>query len=180
MPSERILYRKIQVVLDEARRDQASTLEELAENIQKRSPLNFTYFNVRLGKRAVVEVCKTETIRKTIDICVDLNLINGDTAKLTPWGRKAVDPNYYDSTLRQQLKNALERFDVGVVKIEKTIQKMLAEAKPDRIPTWDAISDEFNLKSRDREKFHSFLTLLGMCKGITYSLKKIYLPKSSK
>lgn len=175
MTSERSLYRKIQVVLDEVRKRRPENLDLLAERIRERSPINFTYYNTRIKGKTRVEVCKSTTIRSTIDLCVDLELI-GPNVELTPAGRKALNLADYDNVLRQNLKLAFKKQGIGIDKIESTILDILKDASPDKIPTWQSISDAMQIESRDEKKFHDYITLLGMCKGISFSRKKIYLP----
>jgi len=179
MASERSLYRKIQVVLDEIRKSRPENLDLLAERIHERSPINFTYYNTRIKGQTAVEVCKSKTIRRTIDICVDLELISPDV-ELTPAGRKALNLADYDNVLRQNLKLAFKKQGIIIEKIESTILDILKDASPDKIPTWQSISDAMQIEARNKRKFHDHITLLGMCKGISFSQKKIYLPSQKR
>lgn len=172
----RSLYRKIRVVIEEARRGKCSSVDDLVDSIIKKAPLDFTYYRVDNQGRVTVVPCTVQSVRRVSSICLDLGLIESESGRLTETGMKAVNSKYFDRVLRQRITGSLAKRGVPVDQINKVIREILETATTEMIPTWDKIRERLSSPPQ-KKTFRSYLTLLSECEGIGYSRKKIYLPK---
>jgi hypothetical protein len=175
----RSLYRKIQRVIEEARKEKAESKEDLAKLISGRGHLDFTYLKSSPGGGAKPAACKLESIQHVIEMCVLFNLIEDEKFRLTPRGLRAVESlTQFDRELRQALLKQLEQIEAPMALIHETITRLLLDQRGSILPTWDAIYEQLGLSPKKCTKhvFHQYLSLLSACKGIGSSRKKIYLP----
>jgi hypothetical protein len=175
----RSLYRKIQRVLEEARKEKAESKEDLVELISKRGHLDFTYLKSSPGGGAKPAACKLESIRHIIEMCALFGLMDQEEFRLTPRGLRALEsPTQFDRELRHALLKRLEQIGAPMALIHDTITRLLLDRRGNILPTWDAIYGQLNLSPEKcaKHEFHQYLSLLSACKGISSSRKKIYLP----
>lgn len=178
----RSLYRKIQIVLAEARASETESIDALIQKIEGRGHLDFTRYEVGKDQKVRVVGCSHGTIEHAIDICAYLELLElrgtGSTklVKLTPMGRRATDPKYFNQVVRQAITDALSRSGVSVQRIRQAIGEIFSQCQTDMLPTWDNICRTIGTSIRPKD-FHEYLTLLGAVQGIAYTRKKIYLPR---
>ncbi len=175
----RSLYRKIQSVLDEARRGRSGSREGLINSIESRGYVDFTRYRVKPDRTVDVVPCSKEAIARAVDVCVSLSLLDGLTGKLTREGMKASDPSEFDIAMRHALTSGFSVLGAPLSDIRKTITDLLTKYDNATLPTWEAIYDRLAISTgaAHREKFRTYLTLLSLCHGISFSRKKIYLPE---
>jgi len=175
----RSLYRKVQLVIDEARKEETNSLEDLVEHISKRGHLDFTYFKVSSVGPAKLAPSRLESIRKVVNMCVTLGLVDGENGRLTSRGLKAADSlDQFNYELRKSINSKLKQMDAPFDEIQKSIIDLLINHKGKVLPTWDIIYQKLEISSEQCRKkdFNTYLNLLSACNGINYSRKKIYLP----
>lgn len=175
----RSLYRKIILAIDEARKEEADNIYDLVENVSKRGHLDFTYFKSSAHGKARPTPCKSESVKRVINMSVKLGLIDNRTAKLTPRGLQAANsPERFEPILRESVIEMLSGMNTPIYEIQKVITEVLSKPEKGILPTWDVICDQLDIAMdrRGKEAFHRCLSLLSVCKGIKYSRKKIYLP----
>lgn len=174
MIGERSIYRKVQVVLDSAKAGKTKSLQELEENIISLSPINFSYtiMDKKRGKR--VPHCSTDSVRKTISLCIDLDLIN-EKGKLTDVGINLLDQNKFEKILSKQVLIFLKNKDITLEKMSETIKAGMLQSDPVILPTSEAIWNAFD-QPMSFERFSVLLTLLGQCNTITTSRRKLFIP----
>ncbi len=173
---ERSLYRKIQVILDEARKMDHSSTESLVKNILRMGYLNFTYFEVEKSGKAVPRTVKKETVKKVIETCIHLDLLTSGTAELTKVGHRAVERDLFNNTLRNQLKKAFRSMGCPVELIFDKSAAILSNRGEMSVSTWETIFRDLSLDSSNKKRFHEYLNLFALCGGIEYSQKRIFLP----
>lgn len=174
----RSMYRKIQIVLAEARRDQCHSFEDLVEQIDRRGHLDFSRYQIGQDHSVDLVPCSKESIRRIVDLCDTLGLIDKTIGKLTQSGMRAADSRHFDETMRKSLVDTLERFGTSLQEVKKVISDLLTSCNAKVLPTWDVIYDRIGSPGGKggKDKFRTYLSLLSACKGITYSRRKIYLP----
>ena len=175
----RSLYRKIQSVLDEARRGQSGSREGLIDSIESRGYVDFTRYRVKADRTVDVVPCSKEAIARAVDTCVSLGLLDGSTGKPTREGAKASDPSEFEGVMRHALTSGFVVLGAPLSNIRKATADLLTKYDHETLPTWDAIYDRLGVSGGGphKETFRSYLTLLSLCHGISFSRKKIYLPE---
>lgn len=174
MIGERSIYRKVQVVLDVAKTGKTKSLNELEENIVSINPINFSYtiMDKKRGKR--VPHCSTDSVRKTVSLCIDLELIN-EKGKLTDIGINLLDQDKFEKVLSKQVLIFFKNTGITLEKMSETIKADMLQSNPVILPTseaiWNALDQPVPL-----ERFSVLLTLLGQCNTITTSRRKLFLP----
>jgi hypothetical protein len=174
----RSLYRKIQIVLAEAQRGRANSPGQLIEQIEHRGHMDFTRYRPSSTGRVQVVPCSQESIRRVVELCIELGLVKQSCDSLTAIGKRAVSPSSFDQVLRGVLADALETIGTPLKQIDRVIKELLSQYNEAELPTWESIYVHMTAASdnRHKEKFRSYMSLLSACDGIAYSRKKIYLP----
>jgi len=175
----RSLYRKIQSVIEEARRGRVTSKEDLIEKIESRGYVDFTRYRLGPGRAVEVVPCSREAVSRVVDTCVSLGMIDDATGKLTRDGVKASDPSEFEGIMRRLVAQGLSLLDAPLPNISRAITQLLTGYSHETLPTWDAIYERLGISGRrfHKETFRSYLTLLSLCHGISFSRKKIYLPE---
>ena len=172
MIGEHALYRKIQVVLDIAKKGKTSSIQDLSDKVFSNNLINFIYKHFDKDTEEEVSRQSIPSIKKTISVCIDLGLIH-ENGHLTTSGIKAVNPNYFNDVLSKQIIKFLEEYDVTVNKIEKQVKIMLHSSHP-ILPTakalWESLTPDISLNT-----FSIMFTLLAHCERLVAFRKKIYL-----
>lgn len=173
VPPPRSLYRKIQLVLAEARRGEVNSIDELGERVYSRGHFDFTYFVT--GAKVVPS--KAKSIKRIVRICQRLGFIKMSTGEVTTSGLKATSPDEYDRELRNAIKRVLKELGAPIEDIRKGILDVLIRHKGKKVPSWDVIYNELDLSKNGlaRVDFHMYLNLLAAANGIGYCQRKIYL-----
>jgi hypothetical protein len=106
-------------------------------------------------------------------------MIDDATGKLTRDGVKASDPSEFEGIMRRLVAQGLSLLDAPLPNISRAITQLLTGYSHETLPTWDAIYERLGISGRrfHKETFRSYLTLLSLCHGISFSRKKIYLPE---
>ena len=176
MPGEHSLYRKMQIVLEHCRRGRRRSREELVGEVLKRRPLNFTYMRFDEEHDTRVPVCSRGSVSATVDLAVQLGLIDGATGNLTEVGARAADPARFDRVFNRQRSRYLDKHGLPMPRISEVILKNLLGRTPPVLPTADNIWEASGrpLANTDPRRC---LNLLGQCGGLVASQRRIYLPK---
>lgn len=172
MIGEHSLYRKIQAVLEVAKKGTTSSKDELFKEVFAKNLINFLYR--RMDKTTEEEEAhqSPQSIRKTVEICFNLGLIR-DKGTLTPIGIKALSPHDFDGILGKLIVKFIESHGVTIQVIEKEIIDLL-HSSPPILPTakalWEALDQPLKL-----DDFSVMLTLLAHCGRIISARNKIYI-----
>ena len=170
--NERTIHRKLQVILDTARRGKFESLVELRAALEAEPPVSFMY---RKSKDRKLH-CSERSIARSIRVAVTLGLLDPDSAKLTDAGIRATDPQKFDRVIGRQAVDFLERTGASFPKIASAINKRLLHADPPMPPTainiWSALDEPIPYPS-----FAMYLRLIGYCGILATSQRKIFLPR---
>lgn len=172
---ERSLFRKVQVVLNECKGGEARTIDEFCELIRQKSPLSFTYHKVNKAGRTEVATCKIETIKKSVQLCIDLKFIKEGTMQLTGIGSNTTNRSIYHRELKKAVKSDLRRHEIDLKDLKEEIEKIYSKSNGEQIPTWNNIYARFE-KLIDEKKFHKYLNLLVITGGLRITQKRLFLP----
>jgi hypothetical protein len=178
MPGQKTLFRKVQVVLEYAKEGKHTDIESLVEYIESNKPTNFLT-SWRNKETDIITHCySTNSIRRTIKICMDLQLFQGATMELTRRGRSATDSRRFPTIIGNSVKESLELAGISFNSILQSISAILHTDKP-HPPTSESIWEEIAEDSgtMGKKEFQSLLTLLGQCQILSMSQKRIFLPK---
>lgn len=177
MPSEKSVYRKIQVVLNTAKSVKVNTLEGLHAEIRARKQPNFLTRQYDREQDTVVDDISDRAIRRTLSVCLLLELIGPD-GRLTKEGRQALRSVRFDNVIASQIRLFLRREGIIFSDLNKVILEDL-HSNPPVLPTsrelWEAVDSDISISN-----FSRMLTLLSLCGGAQSSQKKIYLHIESK
>jgi len=152
MISERSLYYKALVVLQQSRKGRHSSVAELINQIHARHPLCFVY-NRRVeedGELVLVSSCSRDSIARAIRLCTDLGMLEPNTGDPTSAGLRAANETAFPEVMKR---------------------------RPPLAPTVDNISTATH-GIVPLGKLSECLNLLSECGALTASRKKIYLPIS--
>lgn len=121
------------------------------------------------------DVCSSTALSYTADLCVDLGLLDGSTARLTSLGKKAREPAAFDGVLVDQIWSVLSsEFGVTRRRLAEVIRRIL-RAKVSELPTAEKIWSEMG-EPGELLRFKRLLRLLARCGGVQVSQKPTYLP----
>ena len=172
MPSEKSVYRKIQVVLDTAKSVQVNTLEDLRAEIRARKQPNFLTRQFDREQDTFVPDISDRSIRRTLVVCLLLELIGPD-GRLTKEGRQALRILRFDDVVANQIRSFLRREGIIFSNLNKVIIEDL-HSNPPVLPTsrelWEAVDADISYSN-----FSRMLILLAQCGGAKSSQRKIYL-----
>jgi hypothetical protein len=172
MPSERSLYRKIQLALDVAKSVTIDSLKELATEIESGELPSFNTLQYDRERDEFIPRQSTTSIRRVLRLCLRLNLLDDD-GRLTANGRSALRKAKFDSVLSSQVVRDLEQNGVNLGKINALIRSKL-KADPPILPTaaelWESIQPELTPSD-----FSGLLTLLVNCGAAESSQRRIFL-----
>lgn len=186
--TDRSLYRKIQVVIEEAGKRKLSSPKELINSLVNKKGGNvcFTYYKVKPGEHKATPVqCDQKVFLRTVNFAIFLGLIDKGSGHLTKVGIKALDREQFSRVLKQRIKSVLSANGLPFEKLLEVIQEIFQDAKSGKIPSCEYIyarlhelyDEEFTI---ERKTFHVLLTLLSYTDGIAFCQKKIYLPSPLK
>src|SRR3990172_11318789 len=178
---DRSLYRKLQIVIEEAGKGRISRPEGLVETLIKSNPICFTYYRVEGDHPAKPVPCNRETYKHAVTLAIQLGLIDEHTGQVTKAGIKEINRDQFSAILRQRIKVVLNSKGFSFESLLEVIQGILSNTKSGTISSWDNIYDQLSKlygekMAIDRKDFHTFLTLIRHADGIAVSQKRIYLP----
>lgn len=179
MPGKTTFFSRIQALLELSSARKPRSTADLIENIARRSPLNFVYHRRNAETEEVEGHCSVSSITKTLNLAVELELIDPQTGGLTKQGKEAADPSRYDMIIRRGVISYLGAVGCSISDLEKTILNGFA-SQPISLPTADKLYDQICLsKGLDLSitKFSILLKLLAECGGIDTNRKQIFLPR---
>jgi len=177
MYGERTLYRKVQVVLEYAKEEKHTDKESLSEYIESNKPTNFLYSWRDKKTDTVKHRYSRNSIERAIKICMDLKLLQSEKMILTSSGKSAIDPRRFPTIIGNSAKDFLEAAGISLDSILNAIRVILHSNKPyppTYIEIWENLSKTEGAISK--EEFQWLLTLLGQCKILSMSQKRIFLP----
>lgn len=178
---DRSLYRKLQIVVEEAGKGKISRPEDLVETLFKSKPICFTYYKAGDGQPAKPVSCNREIFEHVVNLAIQLGLIDEHTGQVTKAGIKALNRDQFSAVLKQRIKVFLNSNGLPFESLLEVIQKILVDSKLGIISSWDNIYNrligQYGEKiTLERKNFHILLTLLSNADGIVFSQKRIYLP----
>ena len=177
MPGERTLYRKIQVVLDYAKEGKHHNEDSLLDYIQSQHPTNFIYYWRDRKTDETVHGYSVKSIAHVIRLCVELKLLSREELLLTETGVSAADPRRFPNILGEKVKELFEEKGISLASIHAAIARILQAESPTP-PTaekiWEyARTSNVNI---DLTTFNQMIALLGQCKILLMTQRRIYLP----
>jgi hypothetical protein len=172
MPSDRSLYRKIEVALDIAKSVSVASMDELQSEIHGRKPSLFFSLQYNRTKDEFSEHISDRVIHKTLNMCRLLGLL-ADNGTLTPAGREALRKPRFPTVIAQMVRQFLRARDINFSKLNELIRKHL-QATPPVLPTseelWKASGTTIS-----KGTFARMLTLLANCGAAQSAQRRIYL-----
>lgn len=178
VPPTRSLYRKIEIVLSEARKGVARSKDDLIDIIRASDHMDFYFYKTdEEGHTSTIE-CSRECVGNVISLCINLKLLEIDTMRPTPAGRKATDPERFAEIIGQRIKERLKELGMSIDAIHDTILKILKQGEGKVLPTADSVFATLGIgkTKKEEDEFRTYLGLLSACGAIKYSRKKLYLP----
>lgn len=176
MPSERSLYRKMQIILDYCQAGKHSNIDELQDLVIRHSPLNFIYHRRDPKTKEVLAQCSSSSIKAAIRLCIDLYLISAPLGKITPLGVSATDPRRFSRIIGKQVSDSMANHQVPVERIIDVINNELLRRNPPVAPTADQIWEALGIPMSLRY-FRRLMHLLGQSAILQVSQQRIYLPR---
>ena len=175
MPSERSIYRKVQVILEYCQPKKHKSIDELVDLIVGRAPASFVYHRIDPESDEIGAFASFRSIMHAVKITIELGLIHDNSGHLTKLGVSATDPGRFSRIIGNQTVELLKQKGVPLERIESTISSKLLHNKPPLSPTVDKIWLELNPEIRLKD-FASFMNILGSSGILNVERKKIYLP----
>jgi hypothetical protein len=176
MPSERSIFRKVQVILEYCQPNKHKSIEELVDLIERRAPASFVYHRFDVESEEVKTMASHNSIMHAIELAVELGLISETSGHLTKLGVSATDPRRFSRIIGNQTVELLKNKGLPLEKIEQTIFEKFLRSRPPLPPTvkriWEALTTEVKIKD-----FASYLNILGITEILSVVQKRIYLPK---
>jgi len=170
MPSERSLYRKMELVLEVAAEVEPGSLDELRIEIEGIPSFNTERYDAE--KDDFVLGPSKPVIRRTVRWCVSLDLLS-ESGRLTRQGRSARRAGSFAKVVSKQVRLCLEVGGVDFAALNEAVTACMA-ASPAILPTarelWERLSPEIRCSD-----FSRLLTLLSHCGVATASQSRIYL-----
>lgn len=183
MHGERSLYRKIQIVLDYAKEGKHRDKESLGDFIHSQHPTNFIYYYRNRKTDKIEHKYSRTSIDEAIDLCVELELLRKDDLHPTKTGISAIDPRRFPTIIGKKVSELFSRMDFPVTSIQSSIRKILQASNP-MVPTATEIWSQLNSNNQkegqlDVLKFTRLITLLGQCKVLFMTQRRIFLPMTA-
>jgi hypothetical protein len=172
VPSDRSLYRKMEVVLDIAKAVSVVSVDELRAEIHGRKPSLFLSRHYNRTKDQFVEGISEQVIRRSLNTCRLLGLL-GEDGGLTPDGREALRKTRYAAVVARLTRQFLRDRDINFNKLNEVIRKHL-QASPPLLPTSEELWQATGMKL-SRGMFTRMLTLLAHSGAAQSAQKRIYL-----
>src|SRR5688572_12328477 len=122
----RSLYRKIQIVLAEVRRNKHKSEDDLISQIFAKGHLDFTRYKTEPAQETILVPCSVDSVRKVISVCVSLRLVDSPKIELTTSGLRAVDSNRYDEVIRRSVPLALKSLGTSIEQVKEAISQLLS------------------------------------------------------
>ncbi len=175
MPSERSVFRKVQIILEYCQPNKHKSIDDLVDLIAGRAPASFVYYRSDTESEEIRAIASYKSIMHAIELAIELGLIHENSGHLTKLGVSATDPRRFSRIIGNQTVELLEHKGLSLEKIESTISDKLLHNKPPLPPTvkriWEALATEVKIKD-----FASYLNILGITGILSVEQKKIYLP----
>jgi hypothetical protein len=182
MPGDRSLFRQLQVVLDYSRERKHDDVDALVRHIASRHSSSFIYYWRDRESGKIRHALSERSMRTAISLAVDLRLLEerAGVIGLTRAGIAACDANRFRAVLGRQVSEFMERGNVGLSRIEKTIQALLSR-RPPVVPTAGNILEQLAVKDEeaDTDLLRRLLALLGHSGVLEMSQRRIFLPAHS-
>lgn len=176
MPSERSIFRKVQVILEYCQPNKHKSIDELVDLIERKAPASFVYYRSDAESDEIKTFASYNSIKHAVSLSIELGLIHQASGQLTKLGVSATDPRRFSRIIGNQTLELLKHKELPLEKIESTIVEKLLQNKPPLSPTvkkiWEELSPEVKLKD-----FASYLNILGLTEILTVEQKKIYFPR---
>ncbi len=172
MPSERSLYRKIQLTLDVAKSSEADSLTDLTATVVAKQFPNFDTLQYDEEVDDFTWRQSDKVVRRTVRLCNHLGLVQKD-GRLSKIGRQATRKTRFEEVIAERVRIRLMEAGVEIGRLNRIIKKKL-QSEPTVLPTaaelWDEVEPQIA-----RAEFSRMLTLLTHCGAAASSQRKIFL-----
>lgn len=172
MAGEKSLYRKLQLVLEQAAASDTNKLGDLAAQIESKRLPNFNTFQYDEKKDSFFWRQSPKVIRRTVRLSARLGLVDAN-GLLTKDGRLALRKTQFNNVIADKVRDALAKDGIAVGKLNDIIKESL-NADPPLLPTAKALWATLKAEVGAGE-FSRFLTLLSHCGAAQSSQAKVYL-----
>jgi hypothetical protein len=172
MPSDRSLYRKIEVVLDIAKSVSVASMDELQSEIHGRKPSLFFSKQYNRTTDQFSEGISERVIRKTLNVCRLLGLL-AENGCLTSAGREALRKTRYNTVIAELVHRFLRERDINLKALNEIIRRHL-QSNPPLLPTSETLWQATSM-SMSKGTFARMLTLLAHCGAAQTAQRRIYL-----
>lgn len=172
MPSERSLYRKIQVILEVARTARVATVKELRVQVADQNISTFFSRQYDGEKDEFVWRMSTRAVQGAVSLCVSLTLIDL-SGHLTDSGRDALRRTRFDEVIAVRVRAFLKAEGVDFFELDRVVKRSL-RADPVVLPTARVLWDEGQLRL-GYGIFSKMLTLLANCGAVESTQRKVFL-----
>ena len=172
MPSDRSVYRKIQVVLEVRHTNAVDSRTELIDLIKNAKDPTFFTRQYDDETDEFIERISPKAIRRTVKLCETLGLLD-PRASLTPEGRRASRRDAFEEEVADRVRAVLGASDVDLSVTKGLIAKGFKE-NPVVLPTARMLFDALG-PSMSYQLFSRLLTLLSHCGGAEATQRKLYL-----
>jgi hypothetical protein len=169
--SEKSIYSKIKYILRLLKDKELYSENELNKYIIRHNLKSFQTFQYDPKEDTTKELVSKNVIKKTIELCTDLKLINVDYS-LTNEGINANIDTDYNVTIANQVLKFMKENGVEINKINTIIMNCLT-SNTLRLPTLNEIWNELETNIK-KEKLSQLLTLLYYCGFARCSQRKLY------
>lgn len=178
MAGKTAFFSRLQVLLELVGTKNFASIDSLAQSIMRQSPPNFVYRRWNVEKEEYVGECSERAVRKTLDIAIDLGLLDGETGARTAYGNEAADPARYPVVLRRRVRAKLRQVGCSQEELDEASKRMLRSRSP-ILPTAHELYVETCLSKRielAEVEFRKLLMLLADSGGMQLSRSYIYYP----
>ena len=170
--NEKSNYSKIKFILNIIKEKELYSESELLKYIKRHNSKSFLTWQYVQKYDTNKELISERVFHRTIELCVDLKLLNSDFS-LTDEGINANVESDFNVTIANQILKYLKENSIEINKINLIILECLTSNSL-RLPTLNEIWQELGANIR-KEKLSQFLTLLYYCGFARCSQRKLYL-----
>jgi len=178
LPGKTTYYTRLQALLELVGSREHRSANELLQGIVRRSPPNFVFHRWDSKEEKVIARCSENAVRNTMNLAVELGLLDAELGALTAAGKEAADPARFDAVIRRRLRSYFNQMGCSVDALG-TASLQLLQGKEVVLPTadelYEAVCAEQNMDLSET-KFRVLLRLLSASGGIRASRREVFLP----
>ena len=109
MPGKTTYYARLQALLELVGSREHHSANDLLQGVVRRSPPNFVFHRWDSEEEKVVARCSENAVRNTMNLAVELGLLDAESGALTAAGKEAADPARFDTVIRRRLRSYLNQ-----------------------------------------------------------------------